>query len=119
MNNKEFAKILEQRTKKFAIEVIIFTRTIPNNPEGYVIKNQIIKSGTSIGANYREANRGRSRAEFISRIKICENEASETCYWLEIMKEVFDVKIENFELLSKESKELLAIFTSITNKPRN
>ena len=119
MDNKEFAKILEQRTKKFAIEVIIFTRTIPNNPEGYVIKNQIIKSGTSIGANYREANRARSRAEFISRIKICESEASETCYWLEIIKEVFDVKIENFELLSKESKELLAIFTSITNKPRN
>ena len=61
MNNREFAKMLEQRTKKFAIEIILFTRVIPNNPEGKVIKNQIIKSGTSIGANYREANRGRSK----------------------------------------------------------
>jgi four helix bundle protein len=78
-----------------------------------VIRNQMTKSGTSIGANYREANRARSRADFRNKIKICESEASETKYWLEI--------IIGTELLSREEvmkeynecSELLAIFTSI------
>ena len=85
MDNKEFAKELEKRTREFAVRIIRLSRTLPNTPEGRVIRTQITKSGTSIGANYREANRARSKADFKNRIKICESEASETQYWLEVI----------------------------------
>ncbi|MCP4261406.1 MAG: four helix bundle protein [Planctomycetes bacterium] len=85
MDNKEFARELENRTRKFAVRIIQLSRTLPNTPESKVIKTQITKSGTSIGANYREANRARSKADFRNKIKICESEASETQYWLEII----------------------------------
>jgi four helix bundle protein len=78
MDNKEFSRELEKRTKKFAVRIIRLSTALPNTPEAMVIKNQITKSGTSIGANYREANRARSRADFKNKIKICESEASET-----------------------------------------
>ncbi len=61
---------------------------MPNTPESEVIKYQLAKSGTSIGANYREANRSRSKADFANKIKICESEASETAYWLEIITDL-------------------------------
>jgi len=77
-DNKDFARDLERRTKKFAVNVIKLSEALPKTPEAIVIKNQITKSGTSIGANYREANRARSRADFKNKIKICESEASET-----------------------------------------
>jgi len=82
MENKEFSKQLENRTKKFALSIIKLSISLPNTPESRVIKNQITKSGTSIGANYREANRSRSKADFKNKIKISESEASETVYWL-------------------------------------
>ena len=84
MENKEFSKKLEVRTKSFAIRIIKSSVTLPNTVEGKIVKNQLTKAGTSIGANYREANRARSRADFNNKIKICESEASETGYWLEI-----------------------------------
>ena len=84
MENKEFAEKLEKRTRDFAVSIIRLSAKLPNTPEGRVVKNQITKSGTSVGANYREANRARSRADFASKIKICEGEASETQFWLEI-----------------------------------
>jgi len=80
MDNKEFGKKLEKRTREFSVRIICLSRTLPNTPEGRVIRTQITKSGTSIGANYREANRARSKADFKNRIKICESEASETQY---------------------------------------
>ena len=87
MNNKEFAKALEKRTRKFAVNIIRLSAKLPNTPEGKVVKNQITKSGTSIGANYRESNRSRSKADFRNKIKICTSEASETQYWLEVIVE--------------------------------
>ena len=86
---------------------------LPNTPEGRVIRYQICKSGSSIGANYREANRARSLADFRSKIGICEGEASETLYWLEIIQESGMNKKEITERLYHETKEILAIFTSI------
>ena len=71
---------LKKRTKDFAILIIKLSVEIPSTTEGKVIKNQLIKSGTSIGANYWEANRSRSKADFKNKIKICESEASETVY---------------------------------------
>jgi four helix bundle protein len=76
-NPKEFAKELEKRTKKFAVRIISLSSRLPNIPEGRVVRYQITKAGTSIGANYREANRARSKSDFRNKIKICESEASE------------------------------------------
>ena len=78
-----------------------------------VIRKQITKSGTSVGANYREANRSRSRADFKNRIKICESEASETQYWLEVTVEAKWLKWEEVKEIYGECSELLAIFSSI------
>ena len=88
MDNIEFSKKLEKRTRKFAIRIIQLSSTLPNAPEGMVVRNQITKAGTSIGANYREANRARSRRDFKNKIKICESEASETQYGLEVVEEL-------------------------------
>jgi len=113
MDNKEFSKNFEKRTRKFAVSIIRLSMTLPNTPEGRVIRNQLTKAGTSIGANYREANRSRSKADFKNKIKICESEASETQYWLEIIVEVNWLKWEKLKEKYDECGELLAIFTSI------
>jgi four helix bundle protein len=113
MDNKEFSKKLEKRTRKFAVRIIKLSSTLPNSPEGLVIRNQITKSGTSIGANYREANRARSRADFKNKIKICESEASETQYWLEVIVEAEWLYWEKIKPEYDECSELLAIFTTI------
>ncbi|MCK4728716.1 MAG: four helix bundle protein, partial [Desulfobacterales bacterium] len=76
MDNKEFAEKLEKRTRKFAVRIIRLSSKLPNTPEARVMRTQITKSGTSIGANYREANRARSKADFKNKIDICESEAS-------------------------------------------
>ncbi len=75
MDNKEFAQNLEKRTLEFAIQIIRLSSKLPNTPEAKVVKYQITKAGTSIGANYREANRARSRADLMNNIRICESEA--------------------------------------------
>ncbi len=113
MDNKKFAQILEKRTKKFAINIIRLSSELPNTAESMVIRNQITKSGTSIGANYREANRARSKADFKNKIKICESEASETQYWLEIIMETKWIAAEKLKIEYSECSELLALFTSI------
>lgn len=108
MDNKQFAKELEKRTRKFAVRIITLSTKLPNTPEGRVIRNQITKAGTSIGANYREANRGRSKADFRNKIDICESEASETQFWIEVIKETEllpwkQLKPEYEECLEKNS----------------
>ena len=113
MERKQFAKDLEKRTRKFAVQIIRLSITLPSSPEGMVVRNQITKSGTSIGANYREANRSRSRADFKNKIKICESEASETQYWLELIIETGWLTWKKIKPEYEECSELLAIFTSI------
>ena len=116
MNNKEFAAQLEKRTKTFAISIIKLSSSMTYTPENKILRNQLTKSGTSIGANYREANRSRSKADFLNKIRICEGEANETTYWLEIIEELELIKSKSILLVIKESVELLAIFTSIRSK---
>ncbi len=116
MENKEFSKELEKRTRKFAVRIIRLSIKLPNIPEGRVIKNQITKSGTSIGANYREANRARSKADFKNKIKICESEASETQYWIEVILDTKWLSREEANTDYEESSELLALFTTIGAK---
>jgi four helix bundle protein len=113
MDNKEFSKELEKRTKKFALEVLRLSAGLPNSPEGRVIRKQFTKSGTSVGANYREANRARSRAEFKSRIKICESEASETQYWLDLIAGSNWCTEDKIKYIREECRQLLAIFSAI------
>jgi four helix bundle protein len=112
MENKDFAKQLEDRTKRFAISVIRLSALLPGTPEGKVVRNQFTKAGTSVGANYREANRARSKADFSNKIRICESESSESIYWLEIIEELNWLTPEKTKPVLAEAIEILAIFTS-------
>jgi len=116
ISNKEFAKELEKRTRDFAVRIINLSKALPNTPEARVIRTQMTKCGTSIGANYREANRARSKADFKNKIKICEGEASETQYWLEIIVKLKWLSWKKVKSDYQECTELLAIFTSIGEK---
>ena len=116
MRNKEFAKELEKRTLKFAVRIIRLSSKLPNTPEGRTVRTQITKCGTSVGANYREANRSRSKADFKNRIRICVSEASDTEYWLEVIGESKMLPWKVIKADYEEWGELLGIFTSIGQK---
>jgi four helix bundle protein len=87
---------------------------LPNTPEARAIRTQITKAGSSVGANYREANRARSKADFRNKIRICESQANETQFWLEVIAEVGWLSWEEIKSDYDESSELLALFTSIS-----
>lgn len=114
-NSKERSKELEKRTRQFAVRIIKLASELPDNEVGKIIKYQIIKSGTSVGANYREANRAVSRAAFKHKIDICETEASETQYWLEVIIEAQLLPWSRVKSDYEEGSELLAIFTASSN----
>ncbi len=116
MNNKEFSKLLEKRTLDFGVRIIRLSASLPDTPEGREIRRQITKSGTSIGANYREANRARSKADFRSKIRICAGEASETQLWLKTIAGVGWLSESEMKFEIKECGEFVAIFTSISEK---
>lgn len=103
---------LKDRTKKFAVSIIRFIRTLPKNDEGYILGKQLLRSGTSVGANYRSACKGKSTADFINKITIVEEEADECCYWLELIIEAEIANKELVEPILKEANELTAIFTA-------
>jgi four helix bundle protein len=109
-------KDLEARTKRFALSVIRFSSSLPRTREGDVLARQLLRSATSIGANYREANRGVSRADFANKIGTVQKEAAETQYWLELLLDSELAGSGNAQELLKESSELLAIFASIGKK---
>lgn len=104
---------LERRTKIFALRVIRFVSALPRNRTADVLGPQLLKSGTSVGANYREANRAESRSDFIHKIGVVEKEAAESQYWLELFEEAQIGDQNNRRWLLKEATELLAIFTTI------
>ena len=103
---------LEQRTKEFSLILIRFLQSLPKNYLGEALGRQLLKSGTSFGANYREANRAESKADFIHKLAIVEKESSETLYWLELMLEAGIGANQEAIRLMQEAKELLAIFTA-------
>ncbi len=104
---------LLSRTKKFALDIINFIDFLPQNNKGNILSRQILKSGTSVGANYRAACRAKSKDDFIYKIKIVEEEADETLFWLEIINEAKLISNQLLRDLLKEADELTAIFTSI------
>ena len=109
-------KDLEQRTKRFSLSVIKFSASLPRIREADVLARQLLRSATSIGANYREANRGVSRADFANKIGTVQKEASETVYWIELLIESGIAAEARAKQLHQESSELLAIFTAIGKK---
>ncbi|MDD5544858.1 MAG: four helix bundle protein [Acidobacteriia bacterium] len=104
---------LENRTKEFALCTIEFVRGLPKNAVSQVVGRQLLKAATSVGANYREANRAESRNDFLHKISIVEKEAAETDYWLELLLESSASSEIQIRPLMQESTELLKIFTFI------
>ncbi|HSI14432.1 MAG TPA: four helix bundle protein [Chthoniobacter sp.] len=100
---------LKDRTKEFALRVIRLVRALPRSVDGRAIGNQLIRSGTSVAANYRAACRARSRAEFAAKIGIVVEEADETCLWIELIMESDLLPHVRCESLLAEASELVAI----------
>jgi len=111
-------KDLLVRTKEFALRVIRLYSALPKSTEAQVLGKQVLRSGTSVGANYREANRARSKAEFIAKIGGCLKELVETAYWLELLAESSIVPNAKLADLRDECDQLLAIFTTISKKTK-
>ena len=109
---------LQQRTKRFALSVIRTFSRIPKRTEAQVLGKQLLRSGTSVGANYREAYRGRSKAEFIAKCGDSLRELEETAYWLELLLEAGIVPPEKLEGLRRECDELIAIFVTILKRSK-
>ena len=104
---------LERRTKAFAVKIVRFVAALPRNKVTDTLGTQLLRSGTSLGANYREANRAQSRSDFIHKIALVEKEAAETQYWVELFDESKIGNSEDRRWLLEESNALLAIFTRI------
>jgi four helix bundle protein len=103
---------LKQRTKDFALRIVKLVRAMPSRIEGRAIASQIIRSGTSVAANYRSACRARSRAEFIAKLGIVVEEADETALWLELIIESGLLSQKRVEPLLQEAREIVAIMTA-------
>lgn len=108
MNEQE----LKQRTKKFALRMLKLVGALPRTIEGRAIGNQLVRSGTSVGANYRAACRGRSKAELISRLGTVEEEADESAFWMELIIEGGLLSPKKVEKLLSEANELVAIMVA-------
>ncbi len=109
---------MKDRTKKFAKQIIHLCRKLPKNREGNLIGNQIFRSGTSVASNYRAACRARSRAEFIAKMGIVEEEADETLFWLEVIEEVEIFNRDSSSSLMRECNEILSIVVTSINTAR-
>ena len=107
---------LKVRTKTFAIDIIRFVQSLESHPTNWIIGKQLLRCGTSVGANYSAACRGKSDADFKYKIKIVEEEIDESEYWIELLIESGKVSKERVQILLKETKELSAIFSSISIK---
>jgi four helix bundle protein len=106
-----------ERTKAYASATIRFFCTLPRNrTEVAVLGKQLLRSGTSVAANYREASRARSDSEFVSKVDQCAQEADESMLWLELLRDDCGIRSEQLELLLNEADELIAIFVTMSKK---
>ncbi len=117
-NNEGGQRDLKERTKDFALRIIRMYRSLPNSSEASIIGKQVLRSATSVGANYRSAQRGKSKADFIAKLAIAEEEADETCYWLELIIEAELMPREKMEPLLAEAKEITAILTASSKRAK-
>ena len=107
---------LKERTKRFATRIIKLFAALPRTTEAQVIGKQVLRSGTSIGAQYRECQFAKSEADFISKIEGSLQELEETSYWLELLDEMQLFNAEKLRPIREETKELTAIFVTIAKK---
>ena len=117
MTNGEFRSMLEKRTVDFSVNVLRMLRTIPSGLEARNLKEQVARSSTAIGANYREANRAESRADFVHKIAIVAKEAAESEYWLLLVRAMWP-ELSVVDPLVKEAGELLRLFDSVRRSAR-
>src|SRR5271168_4552841 len=110
---------LRDRTKKFAVRIVRVFRALPFKTDAQVLGKQLIRSGTSVAANYRAACRARSKAEWIAKIGIVVEEADETVFWLEMLSECEIVPLSKIESILAEARELTAIFTASRRTARS
>lgn len=110
---------LRERTKLFGLRVVRMFVALPKSEEARVLGKQVLRTGTSVGANYREAHRSRSKAEFIAKVGDCLKELDETAYWLELLAESGIVQASKLAALQDETDQLLAILTTISKKTKN
>jgi four helix bundle protein len=110
---------LKQRTKQFALGIIQLVESIPKSRSADVLGGQLLRSGTSVGANYRAACRARSVADFISKMGIVEEEVDESIYWLELLQECKLADFDKIKTLTNEASELLAITVASIRTARN
>jgi len=103
---------LARRTKGFALRIVRLVASLPKSREADVLGRQLLRAGTSVGANYREARRGRSKADFAAKIGVCLQEADESSYWLELLTESKIVRPHLLRDLHREANELTAIFAA-------
>ena len=106
------SQVLKNRTKQFAIRIVKLFRLLPRTEEARIIGKQMLRSGTSVAANYRAVCRARSKAEFIAKIGIVGEEADETVLWLELLVDTEIVQQKRMTSLLAEANELLAIFAA-------
>jgi four helix bundle protein len=111
-------KDLGPRTKQFAKQVIRLFVALSRDTAAQVLGKQLLRAGTSVGANYREANRGRSKAEFIAKIGDCLKETDESSYWLELLLEEGFLPPAKLQPVLDEANELVAIFVTISKRSR-
>jgi four helix bundle protein len=110
---------LRERTKAYALRVIKLYSALPKRPEAQVIGNQLLRSATSVGANYREASRGRSNAEMAAKFDVCIQELDESAYWIELLVEAGLMAEPLLQPLLDETNQLIAMFVSAVRKLRN
>jgi len=116
--NDENPNDLVERTTEFALRIVRMYVSLPKSEQARVLGKQVLRSGTSVGANYREAQRARSKAEFITKIGDCLKELDETSYWLELLVRAEIVAETKLASLRDENQQLLAIFTTISKKAK-
>lgn len=116
--NDETHMDLVERTTEFALRIVRMFVGLPKSEEARVLGKQVLRSGTSVGANYREAQRARSKTEFIAKIGDCLKELDETSYWLELLVRSETVQETKLANLRDENNQLLAIFTTISKKAK-
>jgi four helix bundle protein len=107
----EFADNLKNRTKQLAIDTLMVLENVQFSNVTSVLIKQLTKSATSIGANYRSALRGKSKADFVSKLSVVIEEADETLYWLELLFETKKISQSDYENLHKETNEILMIMS--------
>jgi four helix bundle protein len=109
---------LRQRTKVFALRIIKLYAALPKSTEAQVLGKQLLRSGTSVGAHYREAVRARSKAEYISKVGVGLQELEESIYWLELLTDAELIAPQKLASLLKEANELIAIFVTLSNRAK-